>query len=92
MRKAIAALVIVALGAGTALAAETMVFPAKMGKVTFHHKQHQERLKDCKICHGAAGPGKISGFGKDWAHTTCKACHEKKSAGPTRCPDCHKKK
>lgn len=92
MRKLVAAVAVVVFSAGTVLAADTMVFPAKPGNVTFPHKEHQQRLKNCKLCHGAAGPGKISGFGKDWAHKTCKGCHEQKGAGPTRCPDCHKKK
>jgi flavoprotein len=93
MNKLIAAAVITVFSAGMAMAAgpETMTLPAKMGNVTFHHKQHQERLKDCKLCH-KAGPGKIQGFGKEWAHKTCKGCHESKGAGPTKCPDCHKKK
>lgn len=75
---------------GVAAAADVMEFPAKPGKVTFNHKQHQEKLKDCKICH-EKGPGKIEGFGKDFAHKTCKGCHTEKNAGPTKCGECHKK-
>ena len=92
MKKIIAAVVVVLMFAATALAAgpEVITLPAKMGTVTFQHKQHQDRLKDCKICH-EKGPGKIAGFGKDFAHKTCKGCHETKKQGPTKCGECHKK-
>jgi flavoprotein len=90
MKKVFAAVALVAFSAGAAMAADVMTFPASMGAVTFPHKMHQEKLKDCKICH-AKGPGKIEGFGKDWAHKTCKGCHTDKGAGPTKCSGCHKK-
>jgi len=90
MKKIIVALSVVVAFAGTAVAAEVMEFPATMGKITFNHKKHQEALKECKLCH-EKGPGKIEGFGKDWAHKTCKGCHEEKKAGPTKCSECHKK-
>lgn len=86
------AIVLLALAAftGSAFASDTMEFPASMGKVAFPHKEHQEVLKDCKKCHEAA-PGKIEGFGKDWAHKTCKGCHSEMKKGPVGCKDCHKK-
>jgi len=92
MKRIIAAAALTLFTAGMALAAgpETISLPAKMGTVTFPHKAHQEKLKDCKICH-EKGPGKIEGFGKDWAHKTCKGCHAEKKAGPTKCNECHKK-
>jgi len=90
MKKIIVALFVAVAFAGTAVAAEVMEFPATMGKVTFNHKKHQEALKECKLCH-EKGPGKIEGFGKEWAHKTCKGCHEEKKAGPTKCNECHKK-
>jgi len=90
MKKIIVALSVAVAFAGTAVAAEVIEFPATMGKVTFNHKKHQEALKECKLCH-EKGPGKIEGFGKDWAHKTCKGCHEEKKAGPTKCNECHKK-
>ncbi len=90
MKKIAIAMVAVIAFAGVAFAADVMEFPASMGKVTFNHKKHQETLKDCKLCH-EKGPGKIEGFGKDFAHKTCKGCHEEKKAGPTKCGDCHKK-
>jgi len=90
MKKIIAAAALTIFAAGTALAADTITLPAKNGDITFTHKKHQESLKDCKLCH-EKGPGKIEGLNKDWAHKTCKGCHEEKKAGPTKCAECHKK-
>lgn len=90
MKKIIAAVALTLICAVAAMAADVITLPAKNGNVTFNHKQHQESLKDCKICH-EKGPGKIEGFGKDFAHKTCKGCHEEKKAGPTKCGECHKK-
>lgn len=88
---AVVAMLAVTAFAGAALAADVIELPASFGKVTFPHKKHQEMLKDCKKCHTAAVPGKIAGFGKDWAHKTCKGCHTEMKKGPTSCKDCHKK-
>ncbi len=90
MKKIIVAVSLVLFGAASVMAADVMTLPAKNGNVTFDHKKHQELLKDCKICH-EKGPGKIEGFGKDWAHKTCKGCHAEKNAGPTKCGECHNK-
>ena len=90
MKRFIAAAALTLVTAGMALAADTISLPAKNGNVEFAHKKHQELLKDCKICH-AKGPGKIADLGKEWAHKTCKGCHEEKKAGPTKCSECHKK-
>jgi flavoprotein len=90
MKKLITAAVLTLAAANLALAADTITLPAKNGNITFEHKKHQETLKDCKICH-EKGPGKIEGFGKDFAHKTCKGCHEERKAGPTKCGECHKK-
>ena len=68
---------------------EVITFKASMGDVAFPHKMHQEKLKDCKVCHQGT-PGKIEGFGKDWAHKTCKGCHKEKGVS-TSCKTCHKK-
>lgn len=85
MKKVIVLISLVAF-AGTAVAADVMEF--KRG-VKFNHKAHQEAVKDCKKCHEKA-PGKIEGFGKDFAHKTCKGCHTESNKGPTACKDCHK--
>ncbi len=91
MKKVIAAVALTLVCAGMVFAEDTIVFTAKPGNVTFHHKMHQEMLKDCKICHEKE-PGKIEGgFSKDFAHKTCKGCHTEKGKGPTKCTECHKK-
>ena len=81
---------------GTAVAAEagpaTMTFDTKNGKVTFPHKAHQDRLKDCKVCHADGKGGKIAGWSKDKAHGLCRKCHETEKKGPVKCAECHVKK
>jgi cytochrome c553 len=90
LKKCISAVMLVLFSAVSVMAADVITLPAKNGNVTFDHKKHQDALKDCKVCH-EKGPGKIEGFGKDWAHKTCKGCHADKNAGPTKCGECHKK-
>jgi opacity protein-like surface antigen len=90
MKKIIAAVMLTLFCSSMAMAQDVMTFPGAMGTVTFDHKMHKEKLKDCKVCH-ENGPGKIEGFGKDWAHKTCKGCHTDKGMGPTKCGECHKK-
>lgn len=90
MKRIIVATLALVSFAGTVYATDVMEFPASMGKVTFNHKAHQDMLKECGKCH-EKGPGKIEGFGKDWAHKTCKGCHGEMGKGPTGCKDCHKK-
>jgi predicted CXXCH cytochrome family protein len=85
MKKAIVTLLVVAF-AGTAFAAD--VIEMKRG-VKFNHKAHQTTVGDCKKCH-EKGPGKIEGFGKDFAHKVCKGCHADMKKGPTACKECHK--
>ena len=85
---AVVAMLAVTAFAGAAFAADVIELPASMGKVTFTHKNHQERLKDCKKCHTGA-PGKIAEKNKDWAHKTCKGCHTEMKKGPTSCKECH---
>lgn len=86
MKKVVVAALALVAFAGTAFAGD--VITMKKG-VAFPHKKHQELLKDCKKCH-EKGMGKIEGFGKDWAHKTCKGCHTDMKKGPTGCKDCHK--
>jgi len=86
MKIAIAMCVLVAF-AGSAFAAD--MIEMKKG-VKFNHKAHREAVKDCKKCHEKA-PGKIEGFGKEWAHKTCKGCHDEKKIGQdAKCKFCHK--
>ena len=86
MKKIMVALCLVAF-AGSAFAADSITM--KKG-VVFNHKAHSDALKDCTKCHKAAAGGKIEGFGKDWAHKTCKGCHTDMKKGPTACKECHK--
>ena len=86
MKKIMVALCLVAF-AGSAFAADSITM--KKG-VVFNHKAHSEALKDCTKCHKDAAGGKIEGFGKDWAHKSCKGCHTDMKKGPTACKECHK--
>ena len=69
---------------------ETLVYQASMGKVTFNHTEHAQRL-ECGKCHTTAYPQKIA-IDKLTAHSLCAGCH-KSSGGnaPTACTGCHKK-
>lgn len=72
---------------GSAFASDVMQF--KRG-VKFNHKTHQDSVNDCTKCHAKAEGGKIEGFGKEYAHKTCKGCHAELKKGPNACKDCHK--
>jgi type 1 fimbria pilin len=89
MKKLLAAAMMVAFAASTAMAADMVTLEAKNGNVTFNHKKHSESM-ECKVCHGEGTPAKIA-LDKDSAHKLCKDCHQTKGAGPTKCGDCHKK-
>ena len=91
MKRIIAAAALTLFTAGIAMAAapETITLLAKNGNVTLNHKMHE--TYGCTKCHATEAGGKIEGIGKDWAHKTCKGCHEEKKQGPTKCGECHKK-
>jgi primosomal protein N' len=77
-----------ATSATLAIAADSVSYDGKQGKVTFDHKGHSAKMK-CDACHKGA-PAKIA-VDKDSAHgAVCKDCHKAKG-GPTKCGDCHKK-
>ena len=75
----------------------------KRGNVPFPHRRHQEKLEDCKICHGVfeqkAGiieelkaQGKLKP--KHVMNKLCTKCHKAKKragekTGPTTCKTCH---
>jgi len=62
--------------------------------VTFSHLSHQtEKIGLCSACHveTSGTPGKIPGFGKEWAHKSCIECHDIFEKGPTTCKGCHAK-
>ena len=88
MKKIIIAVLSTCLFAGTAFVADVMEF--KKG-VTFKHKVHADTINDCKKCHETVKGGKITGFGKDYAHKACKECHSELKKGPTTCKGCHTK-
>jgi hypothetical protein len=96
MKTIIAGFLLLGIFGGVAFTAELknrMEFPVKNGLVTFYHGNHVNEVQgDCKICHGDKAPGKISGFGKDYAHKLCIPCHDPKDGrpeGPTKCDGCH---
>jgi len=91
MKSLVLAATMIVFAASAALAADCIVFPASMGKVSFNHKVHADKLKDCTLCHAQKAGGKIAGFDKAKAHKLCIDCHKKSNAGPTVCKDCHKK-
>lgn len=87
MKKVVVAMIALVAFAGSAFAAD--VIEMKKG-VKFNHEAHKKAVGDCKKCHEKA-PGKIEGFGKDFAHKNgCKGCHADMKKGPTSCKECHK--
>lgn len=78
---------------------------ASKGEVTFPHKEHQDNLKDCKICHATfpqeAGVIKKMKDNKELKrkqvmNEVCLKCHkeyksEGKEHGPINCNGCHGK-
>jgi predicted CXXCH cytochrome family protein len=94
MKRIISAVALTLFTAGTTFAVSDVIsLPAKNGNVAFPHSKHMEvkQSKGCKACHDKETGGKIAGLGKDWAHKTCKGCHEEMKKGPVKCGDCHKK-
>lgn len=88
MKKVMIALFAVVAFAGSAFAVSDSIEMKK--NVKFPHAAHVTAVGDCKKCH-TAEPGKIEGFGKDWAHKNCKGCHADMKKGPaTSCSGCHK--
>jgi hypothetical protein len=87
-------------------AEELTIVVEKKGDVWFPHRQHQDNLGDCKICHDlfpqeAGTIQKMKADGtlkkKQVMNKKCLSCHRKmkkmnKPAGPTSCKKCHQKK
>lgn len=70
----------------TAFADDVLIFK---GGMKFNHVKHQVKNGGaCSACH-EKDPGKIAGFGKDWAHKICIECHDTFGEGPTKCDGCH---
>jgi len=86
-------------------AANIKINAGKKGKVPFPHRQHQDRLGDCKICHSVfpQKPGSIAELKaagklkkKYVMNKLCTKCHKEKKragqrSGPTKCTTCHLK-
>lgn len=90
MKKIVATVALTLAFAVSAMAADSVVYSAKNGNVTFDHKGHSTKM-ECKTCHGEGAPAKIV-IDKEKAHgASCKGCHIEKKAGPTKCGECHKK-
>jgi len=84
--------------------AEEIVIPSgKRGDVPFPHRQHQDKLQDCNICHGLFPqiPGSINTLkaegklaSKQIMNKQCVKCHREKRqagepSGPISCNTCH---
>jgi predicted CXXCH cytochrome family protein len=91
MKKVLSALLMVVFAASAALAVgpDSVTMKAKNGDVIFDHKKHSA-AGDCKVCHGEGKPAKLT-LDKAAAHKLCITCHKAKTAGPTKCGECHKK-
>ncbi|WP_298269321.1 cytochrome c7 [Geobacter sp.] len=90
MNRIILLLAVTMLWTSLASGADILIFPSKNGSVTFPHKRHTDMLRECRFCHEKT-PGRMPNFGKDFAHKTCKGCHELRGTGPTKCGMCHRK-
>jgi hypothetical protein len=100
----LAALVTIVAAANTG-PASINIFGGESGKVPFPHAQHQDRIKDCIVCHGVF-PQETDAIKKMKAQGTikpkkvmnlqCIKCHkdEKRAGkphGPLTCKNCHVK-
>jgi len=104
------ALMMVFAAAAMGLAAQNMgakeivLEGGKPGTVPFPHHQHQENIKDCKVCHDLfpqeprsieklKAEGKLK---KKKVMNFCQKCHRERAmqgqkAGPVTCTGCHVK-
>ena len=84
--------------------AEINIYGGKSGDVEFPHRQHQDNLEDCKVCHdifpkklGVITALKEQGkLKKKQVMNNCRKCHKEmakagKKAGPITCKTCHNK-
>ncbi len=81
---------------------EVITIPAKKGTVTFHHWKHQQRAKNCGVCHHYKGPDGKRVIDEKGEHAQkCDTCHNKSFPNKhynkpmkvfhKRCKGCHKK-
>jgi hypothetical protein len=85
--------------------AKINIYGGKSGNVPFPHAQHQDRIKDCKVCHSvfAQEKGSIKKMKADGSikpkkvmNLQCIKCHKQqkragKPSGPVTCKTCHVK-
>ena len=90
MKRIIAAAALTLFTAGIAMAADTIDLSGQERRRDLPPQDAPGSTEGLQGMPRKAG-GKIEGFGKDWAHKTCKGCHQEKAKGPTKCGDCHKK-
>ncbi len=77
--------ILVLLLAGSALASDLITL--KSG-IIFEHQLHKREVGVCTYCHEGT-PGKIPGFGQEFAHKFCIGCHIDFKEGPQDCQGCH---
>jgi hypothetical protein len=81
--------------------AEITLNPDGKKPANFPHKDHQDRLKDCGVCHHTAVDGKKTPLAEGDAVAKCDTCHNAdfanetlrkwKDVGHGLCKDCHTK-
>jgi hypothetical protein len=71
--------------AASVFASDVITFSNGM---VFDHQGHKSEVGMCSYCHEGS-PGKIPGFGKEWAHKNCIGCHTEFREGPVVCAACH---
>lgn len=82
---------VVAKPAATAAKGPKVVsYETSMGKVTFDHAAHADKLA-CSKCHPTE-PAVTIAMTKEIGHTLCKGCHQTSGGNaPTACAGCHVK-
>jgi hypothetical protein len=105
---AVAVAVVFCAGLSIAAAPDKIVikeFKNTKAAVTFDHKAHGAKVKECKGCHHKDEAGKEqkcskchkakaegkSIEAKEAFHKQCKDCHKKEKTGPEKCEGCHPK-
>lgn len=76
--------------AAAAKAPKVVSYETSMGKVTFDHAGHADKLA-CSKCHPTE-PAMTIVINKEVGHTLCKGCHQSSGGNaPTACAGCHVK-
>ena len=76
--------------AAGAKAPKMVSYETSMGKITFNHAAHAEKMA-CSKCHPTE-PAVTIAINKEVGHTLCKGCHQSSGgSAPTACAGCHVK-